>query len=302
MTPLDIHPRVLRYFLVVAEELHFRRAAERLYITSPALSQQIRQLETTLGATLFRRTSRSVELTESGAQLIPLARSVIQASDTLNRWAATDSPHRAVVCVGFMSTGAGEATQSILRAAGELLPDVDLQLRHVDWGEQSRVLIDGVVDAAFLREPVSMVDFRCTTVLSEPRVAMLPASHPLSGRSTVSFTEIADEIFLPSATGTTEWTDYWLVDPRPDGSRARRGPGISTVEEMLEHCAAGRGIATTAASVSQFYAHPGVRFVVIEDLPDNRVYLAVRADNDSPPVAAFEAVVRQTLVARQKHR
>lgn len=285
---MDIHPRVLRYFLVLAEELHFRRAAERLYITSPALSQQIRQLEATVGAQLLHRTSRSVELTEKGAELIPLARSMVEAADEVSRWAQAASRPQQVLRIGYMATGAGDATQEILRAAEESLRGIDIRLRYVDWGEQVRVVVDGDVDVAFIRDPAPAPQLRVSTILTEPRVVILPVDHPLASRTGVRFDEIAGERFLPSATGSPEWIDYWLVNPRPDGSRARVGPSISSVEEMLDYCAAGRGVAVTATSVSHFYAHPGVRFVEIVDLPHTHVLLAARKDNTDPLVLRFE--------------
>ncbi|MBV6756382.1 MULTISPECIES: LysR family transcriptional regulator [Rhodococcus] len=288
---MDIHPRVLRYFLVVAEELHFRRAAERLYITGPALSQQIRHLERELGFEVLRRTSRSVDLTDKGAELVPLARAVVDASDTLSAWAARADQGTTRIRIGFMATGAGELTQGILNATSANLPLLDVHLKHLEWGDQTRALLENRVDVVFTREPVRADDLRCTVVLSEHRVVVLPSSHPLANRSTVTFREIAEETFLPSETGSQEWIDYWLVNPRPDGSAARTGPSISTVEEMLEQCAAGTGIAITAESVPHFYAHPGVRFVVVEDLAPTRVLLCARSDNSDPTVRKFEQLV-----------
>ncbi|MGV9711893.1 LysR family transcriptional regulator [Gordonia sp. NPDC003424] len=285
---MDVHPRVLRYFLVLAEELHFRRAAERLYITSPALSQQIRHLESTLGTELLHRTSRSVELTDKGIELIPLARAMVAAADEIAVWARTDPGDEKVLRIGYMATGAGDSTQTILRSAEEALTGVDIRLRYVDWGEQTKVIVDGEVDVAFIRDPAPVPDLRKSTVLTEARVVILPVDHPLAARDSLHFDDIAGERFLPSATGSPEWIDYWLVNPRPDGSTARLGPPISSVEEMLDYCAAGRGIAITAASVSRFYAHPGVRFVEIVDLPPTHVFLAARKDNTDPLVQRFE--------------
>ncbi len=289
---MDIHPRVLRYFLVLAEELHFRRAAERLYITSPALSQQIRQLEATLGVRLLQRTSRSVELTTEGAELIPLARAMVDAADEISRWSDAEARPQEALRIGYMATGAGDATQVILQAAEESLGGIDIRLRYVDWGEQIKVVLDGEVDVGFIRDPVQTRHLRLSTVLTEQRVVVLPTDHRLASRASVRFDEIAGERFLPSATGGPEWIDYWLVNPRPDGSRARVGPAISSVEEMLDYCATGRGVATTAESVSHFYVHPGVRFIPIVDLPPTHVYVAAKADNNNPLVRRFEQLAR----------
>ncbi len=292
---MDINPRVLRYFLVLAQEEHFRRAAERLHVTSPALSQQIRHLEDVLKVQLFERTSRSVRLTARGAEFVPLAQAAVSAADRISTWATLTSPGRRVLRVGFMSTGAGVHTQDLLGAVARELPDVDIEMRYVEWGDQVEVILNRDVDLAFVREPEPPETLRCITVLEERRVVVLPVSHPLAHRRSVSFAEIADEVFLPSATGSRAWIDYWLVVPRPDGSRPRLGPSITAVEEMLEHCATGRGIALSADSISQFYAHPGVRFVPIDDLSPTKVLLCALADSTDPDVGRFEQVVRAEL-------
>ena len=288
---MDIHPRVLRYFLVVAEERHFRRAAERLYITGPALSQQIKQLESALGVDLFRRTSRSVELTAQGAELVPLARAVVDSSAAIDAWVAAGKTRRSRLRVGFMSTAAGDLTQRILAAAQSSPRGFDVELHQLDWDDQTRAVTDGRVDAAFVREPVAPEGIRCTPVFAEPRVAMLPAAHRLAGKESLVFADIGDEVFMPSAIGTREWIDYWLVEPRPDGRPVRHGPTVSSVEEMLENCAGGRGIAITAGSVPKFYAHPQVRFVPVSDLSPNHVLLAVAADDTRTVVTDFEHLV-----------
>ncbi|GAB91793.1 LysR substrate-binding domain-containing protein [Gordonia rhizosphera] len=290
---MDINPRTLRYFLAVAEERHFRRAAERLYITSPALSQQIRQLESSLGVELFRRTSRSVDLTAHGIELMSLARAAVDANDAIVAWAENSTPSRARLRVGFMSTAAGDLTQRILQAARTQPLRLDIELHHLDWADQTRAVLDSRVDASFVREPATVEGLRFTTVLAEDRVAMLPSAHPLAHEDSIQFSDIADERFMPSATGTPEWVDYWLVNPRPDGRPILRGPAISSVEEMLENCAGGRGIAITAESVSKFYAHPQVRFVTVRDLSPNHVLLAVRNDDTREAVKNLEQLVSE---------
>lgn len=290
---MDINPRTLRYFLVLAEEEHFRRASERLHVTSPALSQQIRQLESTLQVQLFERTSRSVRLTEPGRELVPLARAAVAAADEIAEWASTASRGRRVLRVGFMSTGAGTHTQDILRAAAVEMPEVEIELRYLEWGNQIEAVVSGAVDVAFVRDPEPPATLRSTPVFREPRVVLLPLSHPLANRSSVSFAEISDEVFLPSATGSRAWIDHWLVVPRPDGSQPKLGPSISTVEEMLEHCAARRGIALSSESLAQFYRHPGVRFARVDDLPMTPVLLCAPAESTDPSIISFERLVHR---------
>ncbi|MGJ0184135.1 LysR family transcriptional regulator [Corynebacterium glyciniphilum] len=289
---MEITPRILNSFLILAEEEHFRRAAERLYITSPALSQQIRQLESHLKVTLFDRNSRSVTLTDRGAELIPLARQVIDATDAVTDWADAAARTRRVLTVGFMSTGVGRVTSQLLETASERLPDLDIQLRYTDWGNQLDGVIQGDVDLAFVREPEPPGELTAVPVLEEPRIVLLPASHPLAEQDSVEFADIAGETFLPSATGSTSWRNYWLVVPRPDGEPPVLGPAISSVEDMLEYVAAGRGVALSAASLSSFYIHPGVSFVPVIDLAQTKVLLCRRRADRNPDALRFEAMVR----------
>jgi DNA-binding transcriptional LysR family regulator len=289
---MEITPRILTSFLVLAEEKHFRHAAERLFITGPALSQQIRQLEDGLKVRLFDRTSRSVELTAHGTELVPLAQQALGAASEITAWAQRASRDRRVLRVGFMSTGAGETTQHLLTAARDRLPDLDVQLHYLDWGDQLGPVQRGEVDLALVREPEPPSSLHTMPVLEESRVVLLPADHPLAGRESVRFDEIAGEVFLPSATGSQEWKDYWLVVPRPDGSEPVLGPATRSVEDMLEYVAAGRGISLTARAVSLFYAHPGVRFVPVADLPATRVLLVRAAESPHPDVLRFESLVR----------
>lgn len=289
---MEITPRVLNSFLVLAEEEHFRRAAERLYITSPALSQQIRQLEGHLKVPLFDRNSRSVTLTDRGAELVPLARRVVEATDAVTAWADAASGARRVLTVGFMATGVSGATARLLAAAAENLPDIDVRLHYTDWGDQLDVLLNRVVDLAFVREPEPPPELTALTVTEEPRIVLLPVSHALAESDGVEFADIADETFLPSATGSQTWRDHWLVVPRPDGRTPILGPAISSVEDMLEYVAAGRGVALSAASLSSFYVHPGVRFVPVTDLAPTKVLLCRRSADRNPDALRFEAMVR----------
>lgn len=290
---MEITPRVLTSFLILAEEEHFRRAAERLYITSPALSQQIRQLEGALKVTLFERNSRSVTLTNHGAELVPLARRVVEATDAVSDWAEAASRTRRVLTVGFMATGVGGTISRLLEVASENLPDIDIRLRYTDWGDQLNALLNRDVDLAFVREPEPPPDLTALTVAEEPRIVLLPTSHRLAGRDGVTFSEITGETFLPSATGSQAWRDYWLVIPRPNGETPALGPAISSVEDMLEYVAAGRGVALSAASLSSFYVHPGVSFVPVTDLAPTKVLLCRRSVERNPDALRFEAMVRR---------
>ncbi|MEV4124293.1 LysR substrate-binding domain-containing protein [Nocardia sp. NPDC049707] len=286
-----IPPQTLRCFLAVADELHFGRAAAVLHMTGPALSQQISRLEKDLRFALFERSSRRVELTEAGVELIPHARAVVAASQTILRWRDTVRLGQRGIDIGFMAAGAGQLTSDVLDRLRCAHPGLHIRLRHLEWSEQLAPLLAGEVDAVFVREPFPADGVRRRHVLSEPRVAVLAHDHPLAGRESIRFEEIASEPFLGSSGGPMEWTDFWMVNPRPDGTRVEPCIVVSTVEELLEEVACGAGVTTTPQSLPSYYRHPRVSFVPIADLSPSVVTLCTLDGNPRPELdLLFEAL------------
>lgn len=292
---MDVDARLLRSFLVVAEERHFGRAAARLFLTSPALSQQVRRLERTVGTRLFERDSRHVELTEAGTALVPVAADVVRAADAASAAVARiRRTARPVVEVGYMA------------ASGQLLPGLREALagsgtvlhgRRLEWGEQTSAVREGRVDAAFARSPVDDDGLCLLPVLSEVRVAALWEEHPLADRSSLSIADLAGEVLVSSVTAPERWRRFWHVDPRPDGSAVRRGPAVENTEEMLEVVAARRAVCITAASVPRYYRHPGVVFVPVRDIAESEVVLCWARDDGRERVRLLVAAVRELLAA-----
>ncbi|MEW1824740.1 LysR family transcriptional regulator [Streptomyces sp. NPDC088196] len=178
--------RQLGYFVAVAEELHFGRAAERLHIVQSAVSQQIQRLERELGAELFDRSPRRVRLTGAGERLLPEARAVLAAAERAR--AAVVPP------VGLRigtSTGLGAHLDRVLGVFAERAPDVPVELFSLPVGERLARVAGGQLDAAFVRavEPVSGV--RVLSLWADPLVAAVPASHPLAARPEIRIEELA---------------------------------------------------------------------------------------------------------------
>lgn len=190
--------RHLRYFRAVGEELHFGRAAERLHIAQPPLSQQIRQLERELGVELFTRTTRSVELTPAGRTFLQRAIEILGAVDDAGlearRIAAGVEGRVAIGCVG-------SATYSLLpelvRALGESLPGVEVSVRgEMLAPAQIDALEAGAIDLALLRPPVSRDDITIETVRRDRLLVALPAGHRLAERAEVTATDLRNEDFV----------------------------------------------------------------------------------------------------------
>ena len=172
--------RLLRYFTVVAEELHFSRAAARLNMAQPPLSQQIRRLEEELGVQLLARTKRHVELTDPGRLFLDSAREILARVDRavteVQRAARGEVGH---ITIGLVSSVSYEdILPRVLRAYRERHPSVAITLQEMSSGEQLTALREGRIQVGFLRPPIQGLGITTLTVLREPLVAVLPASIP----------------------------------------------------------------------------------------------------------------------------
>lgn len=193
--------RQFRYFVAVAEERHFGRAAQRLAMTQPPLSQQIKALETSLGAPLFVRTNRSVELTAVGRQLLPEVRRILADADALPAL-AQGLAHGEVgtLSLGFVSTADYGILPPLLRQFGERYPRVRLQLLEATSDVQVEALMDGRIDAGLFIPPMParyVNELSYLPIVREPLMLALPANHPsVTGADDpagVSLTDYADE-------------------------------------------------------------------------------------------------------------
>src|ERR1700684_1145582 len=196
---MDVHGRDLRYFVAVAEDLHFTRAAERLFISQPALSKQIRVLERQLGAPLFDRGREGVRLTPVGGALLPHARGVRAAWD--RGWAEAErakSRQRATLVAGMStSPGRGGLLPAIRSRFTGLHPEATVELRQGSWDDPTAGLADGTVDVAFVWLPLpDPARYQWTVVAEEQRVVAMPDSHPLASRDVVDVAHLLGAPFL----------------------------------------------------------------------------------------------------------
>ena len=195
-TTEGIELRHLRCFVVLAEELHFGRAAERLGMAQPPLSQQIARLERTLGYTLFRRRPH-VALTQAGHVLLGSARRALavveQGIDATRRAARGETGS---LRVGFAASTMVTVTPGIVRAYRERFPGVELRLREMSTVAQAEALRDGAIDLGLLREPRPEEGLVCRPLVREPFVAVLPPGHPLAVRDELPLAALAEEPFV----------------------------------------------------------------------------------------------------------
>jgi DNA-binding transcriptional LysR family regulator len=281
---VDVDLRKLRYFVAVAEELHFGRAAERLHIAQPVLSRQIRALEDELHVQLFVRDKRSTELTAAGQQALNDARPLLVSAEALLRRAVVASRGSSTFTIAFMP---GITVTSWVRTLTGRHPDVTVELVRTSWDNQVEVLRDGRADVSVVRLPIDQQDLSVRPLFDEPRVVVLPVDHRLSGKETLAISDLAGDHLLQDPDAVPEWRDI-SVELR-DGTR-RPLPGIHSVEEKLEHIAAGAGFSVIPLSTANFYTRPDVVHIPVDDIGPNQVCLAWTASRRSPLIYEFAEI------------
>ncbi|MFF9478666.1 LysR family transcriptional regulator [Streptomyces sp. NPDC014733] len=287
---MDVHGRDLRYFTAVAEELHFTRAAERLYVSQPALSKQIRALEKQVGAALFDRDRREVRLTAAGAALLPHARRIVAEWETARETVARVVADRAATLVVGMSTspGRGGVLPAIRSRFTAACPGARLTLRQASWDDPTAGLADGTCDVAFVWLPLPDPDrYRWTVVAEEPRLVAMAGTHPLARRESLDFTELLDEPFLALPAGAGPLREYWLATDVRGGRPARIGAEVASTEETYEALVAGLGVVLVAAGNAPLISLGGVVTRTVRGVSPSRFVLARRAGDRRPLVREY---------------
>ncbi|MDT3399524.1 LysR substrate-binding domain-containing protein [Streptomyces sp. B1866] len=257
---MDAHLRDLRYFVATAEELNFTQAAERLFVSQPALSKQIRQLEEQLRVRLFNRDRRAVTLTAPGETLLRSARELIRVWDEAQRAVSDAAAAESAVLTVGVSTSVGRGLLPAARARfAERRPGWRIRVRQVDWEDATAGLAGGDVDVALIWLPVPRQEtWSVRVVATEPRWVMLPAGHRLADRGEVPFTELLDEPFLALPESAGPLRDHWLAVAERSGRPVRVGGVVSNADETFEAVAEGSGVVLLAAGNAAIYQRPGI--------------------------------------------
>ena len=267
--------RDLRYFLAVADELSFTRAAAALFVAQPALSRRIRALESGLGAELFTRGHRSIALTAEGAALVPHARRMV------DEWSAALAGMRdagQTLTVGFHTRIARGLVPAITAAMQQRLPGWRLQFRHVPWGDPTVGLRDGSVDVAVAWLPVPGDAYSHHVAATEGRWVALPAGHPLAVHAEVPFAHLLAEPFVALPASAGPMRAFWLADEqRP--APARIGAEAATAEEAFEAVAAGVGVVLVSAGNADLYRRDDLVFRPVPDLPPSELAVVWRRED-----------------------
>lgn len=273
----DLETRELRYFVAVAEELHFGRAAVRLGIAQPPLSRAIRQLEQRLDVRLLDRDRRGVRLTGAGAVLLREARAALDAvAAAARRTRRAGDPRRSLVLV--TKAGAShELLQRLLDALAREPGAAPVEVLLCEVGEQAYRLRDGSADVAIMHRPVDdLAGFDTEDLHTEGQVAIVPAAHPLASRDRLTMAEVSAVPDLPIA----RWPR--LDGTYPDGP----GPEVHTQSQLAQLVALGRTLLVIPAS-SRAWQWPQHVAVPVVDAPPITTVVAWPPSSTSPAVAAL---------------
>ena len=298
----DIELRHLRYFVAVAEELHFGRAALRLHLAQPPLSQQIRKLEEILGYQLFLRTSRAVKLTSAGEVFLERARRTLRnVQEDMEEARSVGRGEEGFLRVGFIGSAMLTALPAMLGRYRRLYPKVNLQLNESHTSIVVQKLLKGELDAGFLRDGGHAPGLEIERLFSEPFIAVLPKKHPLAQHKTISARALRDEpfvLFTPAAGVLAYEKTVSLCEEH--GFRpgvVQEAPQWLTIMRLV---GAGLGVTIAPACVKQV-ATPNVVCLSLRGATiESDIELAYRTSEDRAIVEAIATVARESF-AKRKH-
>lgn len=292
--------RHLRYFVAVAEELHFGRAAARLFIAQPPLSQQIQQLERELGVTLFGRTSRRVQLTPAGEAFLEGARQTLAALE-----AAAQSARRAArgetgwLGIGFAASATYDLLPAVLHDFRAQFPDVTLSLIELNAAEQTQALHDRSIHVGFARPPAAHAQIVVEAVRREPFLVALPDAHPLAARPMLSLPMLAGEPFVSfPETPLPSYAQVVRAVCEAAGFAPRVVQEVREMQTALSLVAAGLGIALLPASVQHLHRDGVVYRPLPDDAPRTEMAVICRKDDAAPVLQNFLAIIRAQVRQR----
>jgi len=287
--------RHIRYFVAVAEELHFGRAAERLQMAQPPLSQQIRQLEAELDVQLFYRTKRKVQLTEAGQVFLKEARQILAQSEQAVQIAQrANRGEMGRLAIGFVGSATYSVLPIVLRAFCKRFPEVQLILHELTTAEQIEALREQRIQVGFVRPPIYDEEFRLASVLREAFIAVLPESHPLATQPKISLQSLAHEPFIlfPSHLGIGFYHQVINLCQQA-GFTPKVAQEAIQMQTIISLVAAELGVALVPASLQNLQRVGIVYKPLVEATPTVELAIVWREDELSPVFYRFLEVAKK---------
>jgi DNA-binding transcriptional LysR family regulator len=276
--------RLLRYFVAVAQERHFGRAAARLHMSQPPLSRAIKQLEADLGAVLLRRSANGVTLTAAGELLYDEARTLLEQADQAR--ARVAAAGASTLIIGTIADSAGEAGTRLAAAFRQQNPGVDVRIREADFTDPTAGVRAGLADVAITRTPFDRTAITTLVLRSDPVGAVLRADDPLADRDVLHIRDLADRQWFQLPEGTDPiWRAYW--NGTKPGGRLRDGPVARTITECLQ----GTLWNGTVGMMPMGHVLPeGLTCVRLGGMPASRLVLAWNGASADPLIRSFTRI------------
>lgn len=287
--------RHLRYFLAVAEELHFGKAAEKLHIAQPPLSQQIRQLETMLGFQLFYRTKRNVQLTEAGQVFLEETQQIFQQlEEAIEKGRQTNRGETGRLAVGFVSSAVYKILPPILRRFRTSVAGVSLELHELTSDRQIQWLQEGKIDIGFVRPPIAWADFEIAAMFQESLIVALPESHSLCDRDKISLSLLTNESFIIfPRTVAPELYDRIIALCQQANFSPKVVQEAIQMQTIVSLVAADMGIAIVPASIQNLQRTGVIYKPISETTPTSAIAAIWKKNKRSATVDRFVEVVRE---------
>ncbi|MFH9618167.1 LysR family transcriptional regulator [Streptomyces pratensis] len=291
--------REIEIFLALAEELHFGRTADRLHVTPARVSQAIKKQERAIGAELFKRTSRHVQLTPIGAQLRDgLAAGYQQIQEALAAAATAGQGITGELRVGYSAAWCGNLVVAAADTFRARHPHCVVHIQDSQLNDPVGPLRDGSSDLQLIELPIDEPDIINGPVLfTEPRALAVPAGHPFAERETVSVEDLA-EAPMVAITGQPQYfLDIHYPSRTPKGRLIPRGPSTSAWQEVLALVGAGKGVSPTSARAAHYYSRPDIVYVPFRDAQPVEYGLLWPVTGNTPKVRAFVETLLETATA-----
>lgn len=287
---MDVELRHLRAFVAVAEELSFTRAAVRLHLVQQALSAQIGQLEERLGVQVVERTTRRVALTDAGRELYPRAVAILAAVEEAERVTRAAATERVEVVLGFVAPLDVGAMQPVLRRLAEDEPGIEVTVRFADLLDPSGGLRRGESDVAKVYGPFDTTGLELLPLWTEPRGVAVGATHPFAARDAITIDELVAEPTFDFPTSDPLWREFWTATAHRRGRPPLIAAQYRSLDALLEAVRAGLGVHLMTRPLVR--STSGITWVPVEGLEPLEHFLAWRAGDERPGVAALAAAAR----------